>query len=69
MDSLNALMSAGVVLGLAVLLILACRWLVLWYWRLNEIAETLHEIAGLLRGRDSARPGFERDGWGPDGKV
>jgi len=44
--------STGVIIGAtAVLLFLACRALVLWYWNINTIVSLLQEIADRLSNR------------------
>jgi hypothetical protein len=52
MDFVNMLLTVGAIIGASIGIFLVCRQIVLWYFRLNQIAENLQYIADHFREQD-----------------
>ena len=56
MDAVTGLICLGVLVGVFVIIFIVCRQFTLWYFRVNEIADTLHKIETHLRPSDYTEP-------------
>jgi predicted transcriptional regulator len=45
----NIVLWAAIIFAVWLVLFLALRWVMLWYFRLNDIGNTLHEVRDSLR--------------------